>query len=514
MVSGIGLGGFADGLRAGSKTALDQQTQSNVEEQQKRAELSKLVETNMAQIQNIFKETAAAGGDVSKLADNPAIQAHLQYVNKFASALGQDPAIYDARVRTMALAKPAEDDTKHTIVQIGENTNGLNTTKKYGRLEVNSGEITPLGPDGQLVTGTSPQPQLSQSDVIPPAQAQRVNPGQPPAVAVAPISAPAAPDGTPAQRVAMGFPPQDQGAAPAPAGPTLPPNMQPGTDAINYAINNNIHGPEFAKALPPQERNIVQGISEYKIAPESVSKKNNYQAIYQGWARQLTNGEYDPKWYKPMQAAIKEFTSGGQTSPAGQITVGNTAIAHGAQVADAIDKLKAVPGLLSRMEKSDTPFVSYAASALKNQSIRGTSEGAALSAFLTASHHFVDETTKFYAGGQPAEAGRERGLENFNGAKSETELYQALNSEAELLSGKVDALQDRWKTAVAGPKALGDLLLRNAIPDFPVLSEKSKASLDRIGQGYIAIKFKNGQQSGDNVQTGAPVDYQTYFGTK
>lgn len=503
------FGGVAGGVSDAQTQLLAQEKQKQVEKVDARDYAMKQIDATIQHISAVAKAAAAAGNDPQKIL--AASQPLIQSAQGLAQAAGIDPNMILQRATVAASIPPAEDNTKHSLVKVGGG--GLGDPDIVLQHEATTGKITRIDPK----TG---QPILSQPDVITPGQAQRANPPVASAAPVQPSSAPTAPDGTPVQTVAARFPNDPTAPPTQPTGPTLPPDMQPGPQAIDYAMKNNVVGPAFLPAIPPPLRNTVTGLVDYKVNPDALSKRldkgsgQSEYTRYLSWAHQLTNGEYDPKWYKPIQKAITEFTSGGQTSPAGQITVGNTALAHGGQVADAIDKLKAVPGLLQKMESSDTPFVSYAASALKNQSLRGTSEGAALQAFLTASHHFVDETTKFYAGGQPAEAGRARGLENFNAAKSEMELYQALNSEAELLSGKVGALQDRWKNAVGGPKALNNVVIRNAIPDFPVLSENSKVSMDRIGQGYIAVKFKNGQQGGGNVQTGAPVDYRTYFGNQ
>lgn len=492
MGIGMVLGGAAEGMQAQEKLNIAQQAEERAAKVQQTADADKQITATMTHIGEIMKAAAESGHDPKTLVQNGAIQSLLQSAQGLAARVGRDPNQLSQLVQAMALRPPLED---------AEKTPKLHKFSGGGiepdRALMQQGDkFVPIDPKtGQPIQdATTPQPVLAPSEIITPPQAQRANPPGvvPPVAPVAPV-APGQPD-TPVSPVAMRFPSPDQGAVPAvpaPVGPTLPQGMKPGIEAVDYAIKNNVTGPAFLEALPPIDRNTVKDVADYKRDPASVSKRGDKQSTVQSWAHQYTNGEYDPKWYKPMQAALKEFTSGGSTSPASKIEIGNTAIAHGGQVADAIDKLKAVPGLLQKMEQSNTPFVSYAAAALKNQSMRGTSAGAALQAFLTASHHFVDETTKFYAGGQPAEAGRERGLENFNAAKSETELYQALNSESELLSGKVGALQDRWKTAMAGPKGLGDALIRNAVPDFPVLSEHSKVALDRIGQGYLALKFKN-----------------------
>ena len=286
--------------------------------------------------------------------------------------------------------------------------------------------------------------------------------------------------------------------------------MQPGGAAIDYAIKNNITGPEFIKAVPPQQRNTVQGVIDYKLDPDKLSKRldkttgQSEYTRYLSWAHQA-DPNYDPKYYKPMQKAITEFTSGGAQSPAGKITAGNTAIAHIGDLANAYDKMQAVPGLLDKIAKSDTSIASYAASRLKNVAVRGTSEGAALASFLDARERYSSEIENYYAGGKGADSAIQRSISAIDAAFSPPEMYSVLNTEGHLLSGKVGALQERWKTSQAGPR-FGDALFRNAIPDFPLLSANSEQTLDRLSKGFMAVKFKD--------QTPGVKDFREYFGAQ
>lgn len=496
------FGGLASGMNDAKTQALAQQKQDALEANQAKTQAVSQVDETIKHIQEVIKANADAGNDPQKVV--PAIQPLIQSAQGLAKAAGMDPNRVSATVQAL-LARPALEDADKKPVAVKPGESLVHPT---------TGNVIYQAPPLDPVTGRPmAQPTLGPSDVIPPGQAQSANPpAAAPTAQVQPSSVPAAPDGTPAQRVAMGFPSQpDQ--APAPQGPTLPPTMQPGSPAVDYAISNNIHGPEFLKAIPPTARNTVQGITDYKIDPDKLSKRTDKsgQSEYTrflGFAHQFTNGEYDPKFYKTMQASLKEFTSGGQTSPAAQIQAANRAIAHAGTVADAIDKLGEVPGLLDRVAKSNTPLVSYAAKQLQNKAIVGTSEGAALREFLTAANHFTDETTKFYAGGQTHEAGKERVLANFDAATSPLELYSALKQESTLMDGAAGALQDRFKNAQAGPR-YNNAIIRNAIPDFPILSDHAKSALDRVTQGYMAVKTK-----GATPASGGAVDYRTYFGNQ
>jgi len=79
--------------------------------------------------------------------------------------------------------------------------------------------------------------------------------------------------------------------------------------------------------------------------------------------------------------------------------------------------------------------------------------------------------TKFYAGSAGSEAERARALANLDAAKSLPELRSAIKTEANLMQGKVNALQQRWR------KGMGPL-----VPDFPLIDPTSQDSVNRIMQ--------------------------------
>src|SRR6185312_9240276 len=91
----------------------------------------------------------------------------------------------------------------------------------------------------------------------------------------------------------------------------------------------------------------------------------------------------------------------------------------------------------------------------------------------------VSEIEKFYAGSQGADSAKQRSIATLDSALSPTEFKSAVAAEAELLNGKVNVLQDRWKTALAGPR-LFDAAARKAVPDFPLIQDKTKGALDHI----------------------------------
>lgn len=164
-----------------------------------------------------------------------------------------------------------------------------------------------------------------------------------------------------------------------------------------------------------------------------------------------------------------EFMTGGVGSPAGQITAGNTALQHAGEMSDALERMKEGGGIMRGLGNAGIPVVSYAANQMKNRSVQGTPEGAALNDFMTAKNHFSEEVTKFYAGSAGSEAERTRALANLDAAKSLPELRSAIKTEVNLMQGKVNALQDRWKNGM-GP----------LVPEFPLIQPKSQEAIDRV----------------------------------
>lgn len=174
-----------------------------------------------------------------------------------------------------------------------------------------------------------------------------------------------------------------------------------------------------------------------------------------------------------------EFKAGGPSSPAGQITAGNTALQHAGEMSDALEKHKG-----NGNDYEGLPFISYYMNKGHNASIAGTKAGVPLSEFNTARDHFAEEVTKFYSGSTGSEGERKRALDNLDAAKSLPELRAAVAYESKLMHGKVNALQERWKTGM-GP----------LVPEFDLIHPESKKAIDRI----------HTRNSATNPDEGAPV---------
>lgn len=243
---------------------------------------------------------------------------------------------------------------------------------------------------------------------------------------------------------------------------------------------STLTGDDFLKALPRGEADIVRKIAEYDIDPKSLSTKGGHR---EDLLKKVS--QYDPDYSEPLytsrKAAIKEFGAGGTSSPAGQITAGNTAILHAGEMSDALESLKKKnSGPLGYIGQSGIPFASYYAQKAHNAGITGTGtdEARALSDFRTAKNHFSEEVTKFYAGSGGSEAERERALSNIDEAKSLPELQSAIQQEARLMGGKINTLQDRIKTAM-GPSAW-KRAMKEAGGQFPIVQQQSADQLSKI----------------------------------
>lgn len=245
-------------------------------------------------------------------------------------------------------------------------------------------------------------------------------------------------------------------SAPVPDGPDL----------------TNVHGKEYMDALSKQNpgyASTVQAIIEGRAPyPTGMLLKTPYG---QKLAQDVTQADptFEAGNATSRVKVRNEFTAGGVGSPAGQITAGNTAIQHAGEMSDALERMKADDGVLSKIGSSDIPYVSRWANEAHNSAVQGTSAGAPLNDFMTAKNHFAEEVTKFYAGSAGSEAERTRALANLDAAKSLPELRSAIKTEANLMQGKVNALQDRWRTGM-GP----------LVSDFPLVQPKSQAAIDSI----------------------------------
>lgn len=264
-----------------------------------------------------------------------------------------------------------------------------------------------------------------------------------------------------------GYPPPREEAAKTAEKPAAPEQDMAGLTGKEYLETLKKDDPK----MESQVRAVLEGRAPY---PTGMLLKTPYG---QQLAAHVTQA--DPSFESGNATArVKtrnEFMTGGVGSPAGQITAGNTALQHAGEMSDALERVKEGGGLLRGLGNAGIPVLSYLANEAKNKSVQGTPEGAALNDFMTAKNHFSEEVTKFYAGSAGSEAERTRALANLDAAKSLPELRSAIKTEVNLMQGKVNALQDRWKNGM-GP----------LVPEFPLIQQKSQEAIDRVIQRHQA----------------------------
>jgi hypothetical protein len=255
-----------------------------------------------------------------------------------------------------------------------------------------------------------------------------------------------------------GFPP----AKGTPATGALP--GQPGA-APQTGDVSQLHGDEFVQTLDPQIQSQVKAIVEGRAPyPTGMLLKTPYG---QRLAQYVTQADptFETGNATARVQARKEFLTGGPNSPAGVITAGNTALQHLGDLSDAAEKL----GNANTSIPGNNIF-----NAAKNSLMSGQN-AIPLAQFNNTVAKYVDEATKFYRGAGGTEADIQRDIKNLSPNMSPAELRAAIAQSAELMRGKVNALQDRWHKAM-GP----------SVPDISIVQPESQNALDRIGQRAAA----------------------------
>ncbi len=474
-MNGFFAGGMAEGMKNAADLDIRQQAETrqlgygtralDLQQQGQQNQVQQLAmaraDKQIADTLGIISETSQAAIDsgVNPKVIAAKMQPLVDSAKSLAMASGRDPASIDAQVQTLVSRQPSP---KTLVDPGGENALGEKPGKKI---------FNPR-------TGVMSSPTVAPAPVAPGQSINLTGPGTTvTGVDVQPVG------------------PQMAQATPA---PTVP--AQPGEPAPRNE--------DFLKSLPPAAQTLIKQIADYEVKPTDLSIKGGHREKLLGLAK-LYDPEFDSLAAPARQKAINEFAAGGPSSPAGQITAGNTAILHANEMGRSAEELKALPGILSKLANAGVPFTSYVAAQLKNKSVEGTPEGKALAEFMVSKQHFAEEVTKFYSGSQGAEAERERALKNLDEAKSLTELRGAINREAVLMADKISAMQDRIKNAM-GPRGWLSAIKRTG-GDYPIIQSQAQRAL-------AEIKMRNGGDSHSAAPAapaganGGVVDYRTYFG--
>jgi hypothetical protein len=308
----------------------------------------------------------------------------------------------------------------------------------------------------------------------------------------------------------MLFDPSHPGQQGAPGGAPGAPGGAPVANAntMAAATMQGLHGAAYLNATPEPLRSIVETVGTYNASLSVASKRAGpgiNEATLLGYVMQY-NPEYNQFYANALGPVMKEFLSGGQNSPAGQITYGNTAMDHAGIAWDAMQRLKSMPGVLAQAGASGLPFLSYAIERLRNQSVQGTPEGVALNQYVTAMTLFGDETNRLYSGSQSAQKEKDAIRAPLDPNKTLPELEGAFRTSTALLKSRLDELEERYKVAMQAP---GLLKYGTKAPaeDFPVIHDRARETYAKIHAGEPTAAAP-GQPASNTPTVARPPDTQ------
>jgi len=242
---------------------------------------------------------------------------------------------------------------------------------------------------------------------------------------------------------------------------TVVPVKIPAAEGEKPAVDPSLSGPDVLKAVDPgtasQVKAIVEGRSPYPA--------NFFLKTEKGQQLASLAQQYDPSFevgnYEARKKTQTDFTTGGNNSPASQITFGNTALGHLGRLNDAVDKLG----------NADTGIPGnnlYTAARNAINVSRGTASE--LKSFQATKQNAIDEISKFYLSSGGTQSERDERVKQLSDSASPTELKAVIKEQAADILSKVNSLQGRWRAG------MGD-----NVPDFPIIRGEVAPFLAKLG---------------------------------
>lgn len=280
---------------------------------------------------------------------------------------------------------------------------------------------------------------------------------------------------------------QPQTMAPQNAGGTNQPAATPGiggsAGTVTEGGNPELTGEDFLNTVPPSFRDIIRKMASYQADPKNLGYKDNIRTRLIAAAHQY-DPTYDESAFGARSNAIKEFVSGGRMSPAGQITTGNTAIAHGGSLLDLSEKVGG-PNNLNVLNATGNYL---------NTKYLGAKSDPALAEYNSLLSKFTEEMTTFYRVTGGNESDIQRDLKDLGPENSPDARKSAISRLILAANDKVGALQSRWKNA------MGDSGWKQAIGqqpnEFNLWNENAKSVVNRA-QGNVVTNKSGMPQIGE-----------------
>jgi hypothetical protein len=229
-------------------------------------------------------------------------------------------------------------------------------------------------------------------------------------------------------------------------------------------------GEEYLKTLPADVQNEVRGIAEGHL---ELPKGVRGQAIWKA----VTNYEpgFDMTKYNARKAMRTGYTDQTGTKPGAQILFGNTAIGHGAELAE----------LAVSLDNYDPEILNKPMNWLREN--YGGDFAEKVNRYNALRHKYVDEMQKFYkgSGGGTAEE-RNAAAAILDPNKGPRALVSALYEDARDMESKLIPLQEKWRETM-GPQA----------GDYKILGDNAQRQLKKLGKIYQEKTGKEAEFHGD-----------------
>jgi spore germination cell wall hydrolase CwlJ-like protein len=223
-------------------------------------------------------------------------------------------------------------------------------------------------------------------------------------------------------------------------------------------IDSSKTGEDYLKQFPPEIQTGVKDYLEGRRMPTGNPRRSD---IVKQVASKYGNDigmPADDTSFGARRTMLNDLNKTTPGSIGGQITFARTSLNHLGEVAKAAEDLHNV-------DWGFTPLNS-AVNSLRSMK---PEQAAKVAALQDAAQHYGQEVTKFYAGSPGGEAERTRFLTALGAAKSPQELAAVVESERNLIPGRMSEVENRIKGTL-GPAA----------QKYPVHSEESSASLKHI----------------------------------